>query len=118
MSEQPSKQRTASERAQLHERHRQLRATLSDELREEYGKRSVTVNTGDEVEILRGDYAGEEGEVVNVDLKSATVHVEEVTQETGEGEDVPRPLDASNLRITELDLEDPVRETRLAGETE
>jgi len=118
MSEQPSKQRTESERAPLHERHRQVRATLSDDLREEYGKRSVTVNAGDTVEVLRGDFAGEEGEVVNVDLKEAAVHVEEVTQETGEGEDVPRPLDASNLRITELDLEDPVRETRLEGETE
>jgi len=117
MSEQPSKQRTAAERAPLHERHRQVRATLSEDLREEYDQRSVTVNTGDTVEILRGDYAGEEGEVVNVDLKAAVVHVEEVTQETSEGEDVPRPIDASNLRVTELDLEDPVREDRLEGET-
>ena len=117
MSEQPSKQRTAAERAPLHERHRQVRATLSEELREEYDQRSVTVNAGDTVEILRGDFAGEEGDVVNVDLKEAVVHVEEVTLETVEGEDVPRPIDASNLRVTELDLEDPVREDRLEGET-
>ncbi|MEF8772978.1 50S ribosomal protein L24 [Halodesulfurarchaeum sp.] len=118
MSEQPSKQRIETERASLHERHRQVRATLSDDLREEYGKRSVTVNAGDTVEVLRGDYAGEEGEVLNVELKEAVVHVEEVTQETVEGEDVPRPLDASNLRITDLDLEDPVRQARLEGDTE
>ncbi len=117
MSEQPTKQRIETDRAPLHERHRQVRATLSDDLREEYGKRSVTVNTGDTVEVLRGDYAGEEGEVVDVDLKDAAVHVEEVTQETVEGEDVPRPLDASNLRVTELNLEDPMREDRLEGDT-
>ncbi len=117
MSEQPTKQRNETDRAPLHERHRQVRATLSDDLREEYGKRSVTVNTGDTVEVLRGDYAGEEGEVVDVDLKDAAVHVEEVTQETVEGEDVPRPLDASNLRVTELNLEDPMREDRLEGDT-
>ncbi len=118
MSEQPTKQRNETDRAPLHERHRQVRATLGDDLREEYGKRSVTVNTGDTVEVLRGDYAGEEGEVLNVDLKEAVVHVEEVTQETVEGEDVPRPLDASNLRITGLSLDDSVRKTRLEGETE
>ncbi|MDR5655836.1 50S ribosomal protein L24 [Halodesulfurarchaeum sp. HSR-GB] len=118
MSEQPTKQRMGTERAPLHERHKQVRATLSDDLREEYGQRSVTVNAGDTVEVLRGDFAGEEGEVLAVDLKAATVHVEGVTQETAEDEEVPRPLDASNLRVTELDLEDPVREARLEGETE
>lgn len=117
MSEQPTKQRTAVDRAPLHERHRQVRATLSDDLREEYDTRSVTVNAGDTVEVLRGDYAGEEGEVIKVDLKEGVVHVEDVTQETVEGEDVPRPLDASNLRITALDLDDPVRKSRLEGET-
>jgi large subunit ribosomal protein L24 len=117
MSEQPTKQRTEVDRAPLHERHRQVRATLSDDLREEYDTRSVTVNAGDTVEVLRGDYAGEEGEVIEVDLKKGVVHVEDVTQETAEGEDVPRPLDASNLRVTDLDLDDPVRQTRLEGET-
>jgi large subunit ribosomal protein L24 len=118
MSEQPTKQRTETERAPLHERHTQVRATLSEDLREEYGQRSVTVNSGDTVEVLRGDFAGEEGEVLRVDLKDAVVHVEGVTQETAEDEEVPRPLDASNLRVTDLDLEDPVREARLEGETE
>lgn len=118
MSKQPSKQRAEVDRAPLHERHRQLRATLSEDLREEYATRSVTVNAGDTVEVLRGDYAGEEGEVLNVDLRAGVVHVEEVTQETVEGEEVPRPLDASNLRITKLDLDDSVRERRLEGENE
>lgn len=117
MSEQPSKQRTATERAPLHERHKQLRATLSDDLREKYGKRSVTVNEGDTVEVLRGDFAGEEGEVLDVDLKRAGVHVEGVTNEKADGEEVPRRLDASNLRVTDLELDDPVRRDRLEGDT-
>ncbi len=118
MSEQPSKQRTGIERAPLHERHKQLRATLSDDLRDRYDTRSVTVNAGDTVEILRGDFAGEEGEVLTVDLKAGAVHVEDVTQEKADGEEVPRPLDASNLRVTDLTLDDPVRRERLEGETE
>jgi len=88
-------------------------ATLSDDLREEYDQRSVRVNAGDTVEVLRGDDAGEEGEVVGVDLKAAAVHVEDVTLETADGEEVPRPVDASNLRVTDLDLSDDVRQERL-----
>ncbi|KAB7515684.1 50S ribosomal protein L24 [Halosegnis rubeus] len=113
MTRQPEKQRSRQRRAPLHEKQKQVRAHLSEDLREEYDQRSVRVNAGDTVEVQRGDYAGEEGEVVNVDLRSTDIHVEDVTQETADGEEVPRPLDASNLVVTELDLEDDRREARL-----
>lgn len=118
MSEQPRKQRTRTERAPLHRRQAQLRATLADDLREEYDARRTRVNAGDTVEVMRGDYAGEEGEVVRVDLKDATIHVEDVTVETADGEEVPRPLEPSNVRITDLDLSDDRREARLEGDSE
>jgi large subunit ribosomal protein L24 len=113
MSRQPRKQRTRTRDAPLHERHDQVRATLSEDLREEYGQRNVRVNAGDTVEVLRGDFAGEEGEVAEVDLKKAAVYVEDVTIEKADGEEVPRPLDASNLRVTDLDLDDDRRVARL-----
>jgi len=113
MTRQPHKQRKRSREAPLHEKHKQVRATLSTDLREEFDTRSVRVNEGDTVEVMRGDHAGEEGDVVNVDLKDATVHVEDVTVETVDGEEVPRPLDASNLRVTDLDLSDEKRDNRL-----
>ncbi|WP_254823338.1 50S ribosomal protein L24 [Haloglomus halophilum] len=113
MSKQPSKQRTRQRRAPLHEKQKQVRAHLSEELREEYGQRSVRVNAGDTVEVQRGDFAGETGEVVDVDLRSATINVEDVTVEKADGEEVPRDLDASNLVVTDLDLEDDLREERL-----
>ena len=96
-----------------------MRATLSEELREEYGQRNVRVNAGDTVEVLRGDHAGAEGEVTDVDLDDAVVRVEEVTVDAADGEEVPRALDASNLRVTALDLDDERRRERLeGGETE
>ena len=116
MTRQPRKQRKRQAQAPLHERHRQVRATLSDDLREEHGTRNVRVNAGDEVEVLRGDAAGETGEVLAVDLKAGTVSVEGVTVEKADGEEVPRPLDASNLRVTDLDLSDDRRRDRLEGE--
>jgi large subunit ribosomal protein L24 len=116
MTRQPRKQRTQARNAPLHERQSQVRATLSDDLREEYGQRNVRVNAGDTVEVLRGDFAGEEGEVLDVDLRREVVAVEDVVVEKADGEEVPRPLDASNVRVTQLDLEDDRREARLEGE--
>jgi large subunit ribosomal protein L24 len=113
MTRQPHKQRNRQERATLHEKQKQVRAPLSAELREEYGQRSVRVNVGDTVEIQRGDFAGESGEVIDVDLRAAEIHVEDVTIETADGEEVPRSLDASNVAVTELDLADDRREARL-----
>jgi large subunit ribosomal protein L24 len=118
MTRQPRKQRTRTESAPLHERQKQVRATLSDDLREEYGQRNVRVNAGDTVEVLRGDHAGTEGEVIEVDLKAAVIHVEDVTVEKADGEETPRPLDTSNVRVTELDLEDDRRTARLEGDDE
>ncbi|WIV67314.1 50S ribosomal protein L24 [Natrialbaceae archaeon AArc-T1-2] len=118
MSKQPRKQRNETERAPLHKRQTQLRATLSEELREEYGRRRARVNAGDTVEVMRGDHAGEEGEVVQAILKDGVIHVEDVTVETADGEEVPRPLEPSNVRIMELDLSDERREARLEGDNE
>lgn len=118
MSRQPRKQRNQAQNAPLHERHSQVRAALDEDLREEYGVRRTRVNAGDTVEVMRGDDAGETGEVVSVDLGNAVVHVEDVTVEKADGEEVARPLDASNLRITSLDLSDEVREARLEGDDE
>ncbi|WP_338729522.1 50S ribosomal protein L24 [Haladaptatus sp. DJG-WS-42] len=118
MTRQPTKQRNQTERAPLHKRQRQVRATLSDDLREQYGKRNVRVNVGDTVEVMRGDFAGEEGEVMEVDLKKTVIYVEGVTLEKADGEEVPRALDTSNVRVTELNLEDDVREARLEEDNE
>ncbi|WP_436344125.1 50S ribosomal protein L24 [Natronorubrum sp. FCH18a] len=118
MSEQPTKQRNETARAPLHKRQKQLHATLSDELREEYDTRRTRVNAGDTVEVMRGDDAGEEGEVLRAILEDGTIHVEGVTVETADGEEVPRPLAPSNVRITDLDLEDERREARLEGDSE
>ena len=116
MTTDPTKQRTRTRRADLHERHDQVRATLDPELREEHGQRNVRVNAGDTVEVMRGDFAGEDGEVNAVDLKDAVVYVEDVTVEAADGEEIPRPLDASNVRVTDLNLSDDRRQERLDSE--
>jgi large subunit ribosomal protein L24 len=118
MTRKPSKQRNQTRDAPLHKRHSQVRATLSEELREEYGQRNVRVNAGDTVEVLRGDAAGTEAEVLSVDLSAERITVEDVTVERADGEEAPRPIPASNVRVTELDLSDDRREARLQEDNE
>lgn len=116
MTRQPRKQRKQRYDASLHERHKHLRAPLTEELRDEYETRNTRVNTGDTVEVLRGDHAGFEDDVVEVDLRDGSLKIEGVTVEKSDGEEVLRPVDASNVRITALDLSDTRRENRLRGE--
>ncbi|MFC6724052.1 50S ribosomal protein L24 [Halobium palmae] len=118
MTRQPRKQRNRKRDAPLHERQKQVRAPLSPELRDEYGRRNVRVNAGDTVEVLRGDFAGAEAEVARVDLSDEAVFVEEVVVEKADGEEVLRPLDASNVRVVDLDLEDERREARLESDAD
>ena len=115
MTTQPRKQRKRQYNAPLHLRHKQLNAALSLELREKHGRRSTRVNTGDTVEVMRGDLAGETGTVSRVDLKSKLVFADGIAAEEGDGEEYLLPLVASNLRITKLNLSDNLRKSKLEG---
>ncbi len=85
---------------------------LSEDLREEYGTRSVPIRSGDEVKVVRGDFEGISGEVRGIN-DDGTINVDDVEIEKGGGETVFYPLDASNVMITSLDLNDDEREKML-----
>ncbi len=108
-SRQPRKQRRAYYRAPLHVRQKLMSATLSPELREKFGVRSLPVRKGDKVKVMRGDFKGHVGKVVKVDLKRYRVYIDGVTIKRSDGTPVFRPIHPSNLMIVELDLSDPWR---------
>ncbi|MGA9097594.1 MAG: 50S ribosomal protein L24 [Methanotrichaceae archaeon] len=109
-SKQPRKQRKERYNAPLHLRQKYMRAPLSKDLREELKKRNAQVRKGDTVKVLRGDNAGTEGEVEEVNLKRCTIKVHGVSNFRADGTEVPRPIHPSNVVITKLDLEDEERE--------
>lgn len=117
VSIQPRKQRKAFYDAPLHKRRKQMAARLSNELSEKYSRRSMTVITGDEVEVLRGDFKATKGAVTGVLTKSRKIIVDGVNNKKADGTEVPLPVDASNLLITRLNLEDNRRRAKL-GEKE
>lgn len=112
-SKQPRKQRKARYNAPMHQRSRFLSAPLSVALRGEYKTRSVRVVTGDTVRVLRGDHVGTEGVVDAVDTKAGTLEIHGVAVTKTDGTDVPRPVNASNVMVTKLNVKDPRRVAKL-----
>jgi large subunit ribosomal protein L24 len=112
-SSQPRKQRLARYNAPHHVARKQMASHLSEELLLKYNRRSMTVISGDEVKVLRGDHRGKSGKIVGVDVTVRKVVVEGVTNKKADGTEVPLPVDPSNLLIVKLNLEDKRRQAKL-----
>lgn len=120
VSKQARKQRKAQYNAPTHVRRRMVASHLSEDLIKRYKTRSAMVIVGDTVKVLRGDekVRGVEGKVTNVDTMTGKVVVEGITIAKADGTLKERPVHASNLVITKLDLTDPWRKEKLEGTKE
>src|SRR5919198_2189881 len=98
-----------------HRRDKMIGASLADELREQYKKRTLRVVRGDSVMVVRGEYKGRGGKVEDVDTERGTLHIEGMQREKIRGGQVKVPIHASNVKITGLNLEDKYRSNRLQG---
>ncbi|SPC33999.1 30S ribosomal protein L24p [Candidatus Nitrosocaldus cavascurensis] len=99
--------------APLHVRSKQVCSTLSEELRRQYGRRSVRVRKGDTVRVLRGEYKGVEGKVQRVHVKDGRLEIEGLQREKVRGDKVPVLVHASKVMVIALDMEDKMREAIL-----
>ncbi|MBI4019986.1 MAG: 50S ribosomal protein L24 [Candidatus Aenigmarchaeota archaeon] len=112
-SKQPRKQRKYRHNAPLHIRHRFLSAHLSRELAKRFRRKSIPVRKGDEVEVMRGEFRKFRGNVERVDMGRGRVYVEGVKIKKADGSEVLRAIDASNVRLTKLNLGDKYRQRML-----
>jgi large subunit ribosomal protein L24 len=108
-SSKPSVQRKVLYNMPLHLRHKLFNAKLSKELVEKYGIKRLPVRVGDVVRIMRGDFAGHEGKVVNVDLKRVRIFVEGAQIKRSDGTPIYYPIHPSKVMIVKLDLSDKYR---------
>ncbi|MCI4457580.1 MAG: 50S ribosomal protein L24 [Desulfurococcaceae archaeon] len=109
ISSQPRKVRKRLFNAPLHQRWKLLTAKLSEDLQKEHGIKRLPVRAGDTVKILRGDWRGHEGKVVEVDLKRVRIYVEGVTIKKADGTPRYYPIHPSKVIITKLGEVDEVR---------
>ncbi|MBN1502027.1 50S ribosomal protein L24 [Candidatus Woesearchaeota archaeon] len=108
-STQPRKQRKYRYNAPKHIKGKNLGSHLTQDLRKKYGKRSVRIRTGDKVKIMRGQFRGKTGKVEKVNVKTEKVFISNIAIEKRDGTKVAYPIHASNLMITELNLQDKRR---------
>ncbi len=108
-SKSPRKQRRRIYKSPIHTHKKMLRCKLAEDLREEYGVRSMVVRKGDLVRIMRGQFRDTEAKVTRVDYSKIRVYVDAATTTKADGKEVPVALHPSNLLITKLELDDDRR---------
>ena len=108
-SKQPRKQRKYRYNAPLHIKQKFVGAHLSKELHKKYGKRSMNVRKGDGVKIMRGQFKNKTGKVEEVNLKKTLAYVSGIEIAKRDGTKARFPIHPSNLMITELNMDDKMR---------
>lgn len=108
---QPRKQRKRRYSAPLHQRNRRMTARLSNDLKEKYDVKRLSVRKGDKVKVFRGKRPEEDisGKVIRVLPQEYAIHVEGHSKEKADGTIVSFPISPSNVIITTLNLRDKKR---------
>jgi len=102
-------------RATFQTRSKQLGSALSKDLHKKYGKRSVRVNEGDSIKIVRGEFKGVDGKIGKVSPQKNSVTIEGIKKEKTKGEKFDVYIHTSNLVVTSLNTENKWRITKLEG---
>ncbi len=101
-SKQPRKQRKYLANAPLHIKRKILTMNLSKELRKKVGKRNLIVRKGDVVKVMRGDFAGKTGKVLEIFTKLGKVILEGIQVKKRDGSKASVKLQVSNLQIIQM----------------
>jgi large subunit ribosomal protein L24 len=117
-SVQPRKQRKYTHNASLHTKNKlNLTSSLSKELKLQHNKRNMTLKKGDTIKILRGQFKGKTGKIERVNTDAGKIYIEGIENIKKDGTKSPYPLKASNIMITELNLDDKKRKKSLERKT-
>jgi len=109
-SKQARKQRKYRFNAPLHIKQKFVGSHLSKVLRDKYKKRNMNLRKGDNVKVMRGQFKNKTGKVEEVKLKKTLVYIGGIEITKKDGTKARYPLHPSNLMITELNLDDKMRQ--------
>jgi large subunit ribosomal protein L24 len=107
------KQRKELFNAPIHKRRKWISAHLEENLLLKYDKRGIPVIKGDTVRVMRGSFKGHEDKVVHVNIRRRQVEIEGMTMTKADNKKIAKPIHASNLMITKLNLTDKWRRSKL-----
>merc|ERR1711902_43038 len=100
------KQRKRHFEAPSHIRRKLMSAPLSKELRQKYNVRSMPIRKDDEVQVVRGQYKGQQvGKVVQCYRKKFVVYIERIQREKASGASVYVGIHPSKVCIVKLKMD-------------
>ncbi|MEA2036389.1 MAG: 50S ribosomal protein L24 [Nanoarchaeota archaeon] len=109
-SSQPRKQRKYRHNAPLHIKQKFVSVHLTKELKKKYNTRSLGLKKGDKVKVLRGQFRKHAGNVERVDVKNTKVFLSGIEVTKKDGTKTTYGINPTNLIITELNLDDKIRQ--------
>jgi large subunit ribosomal protein L24 len=109
----PRKQRKELYNAPLHKKRKWISSHLEEKLLLKYDKRSISVIKGDTVKVMRGSFRGHEDKVAGVNVRDGIIEIEGITMSKADGKKITKPIHASNVMITKLNLTDKWRRKKL-----
>ena len=112
-SKQPRKQRKYRFNAPLHVKQKFMHARLSKELQKKHARKTFSLKKGDKVKVIRGQFKKHENKVEKVDLKKCKVVITGIEVTKKDGNKTNYLIHPSNLIITELNMDDKMREKKL-----
>jgi large subunit ribosomal protein L24 len=115
-SKQPRKQRKYRHNAPLHVLDKFMNAKLSKALSEKHNAKRARVRVGDKVKVMRGKFSGKEAKVELVNVKKSNVYLTGIEVLKKDGSKAKIPIHASNVMITDLNMDDKKRMDRQAAE--
>jgi large subunit ribosomal protein L24 len=109
-SKQVRKQRKYRYNAPLHIKQKFVHVHITKELRKKYKTRSIGLKKGDKVKVLRGQFKKHTGSIERIDLKKTRAYVSGIDITKKDGSKTTYPIHPSNIIITELNLDDKMRQ--------
>ena len=94
-------------------RGKQAGSHLSKQLRQKYVQRSVRIQNGDTIKVIRGEFKGVDGKVIKVSTAKHTIAIEGIKKQKRKGDKIDVYIDSSNVMITNLNTDDKWRTVRL-----
>jgi large subunit ribosomal protein L24 len=107
------KQRKEYFNAPLHKKRKWISSHMDENLLLKYDRRSMPLVKDDTVKVMRGSYKGHEGKVTRINQRRRQVEVEGLVMTKADGKKIAKPIHASNLLITKLNLIDRWRRKKL-----
>jgi len=108
-SSKPKKQRKEHYNQPLHRKQQGLAGHLDKKLRQQLGTRSLALRKGDSVKVAVGKKKGTTGKITAVDYEKGVVFVDKLVRKKANGEEIPMPVQASNLIVIDVDKNDAKR---------